>query len=150
MADGIPGGDELEDAPPVRAVRPIDLSGRFPTVENMTLTSLPNIPDAFVPLTGQEAAAALTEGAFALNSDEGHRKAGDKIVHTRSRMFGADWDLDEAVEFVQSASRVGWLPDLFMGHDLIAYRDGREIRFDVRIPVKGENALAEAAEMKAS
>ena len=98
------------------------------------MTSLPNIPAAFIPLTAEQAVTALTEGAFTLNEDETARKAGDKIVHTRSRMFGADWDVAAAVEFVSSADRVGWLPDLFMGHDLIAYRDGREIRFDLRRP----------------
>lgn len=100
----------------------------------MTLTSLPNIPTAFIPLTPEQASAALSDGAFTLNEDETARKAGDKIVHTRARIFGADWDLAAAIEFVSTADRVGWLPDLFMGHDLIAYRDGREIRFDIRRP----------------
>lgn len=101
----------------------------------MSISALPATAASFRPITVAEAVAALTEGAFTLTEDESSRKAGDRIVHARGSFTGADWDLAEAIEFVQAAGKVGWVPDTFLGHDLLAVSpQGARYRFDIRQP----------------
>lgn len=115
------------------AVR-VDLSGLPRTVTSMSITALPAPAAAFEQITADEAVAALTQGAFTITADESTRKAGDRIVHARGKFTGADWDLAEAIEFVREAEQVGWSPDRFMRHDLLAVGPNGQYRFDIRKP----------------
>ena len=58
---------------------------------------------------------------------------GRTIIHTLRGGFGADWDLESAIEFVRDAEEAHWI-DHLTGHDLAAVRDGRTVCFDVKRP----------------
>lgn len=54
---------------------------------------------------------------------------GRRLVHTMSNFLGADWDYNDAVEFIRSADRIGSRE--LMGHRG-ALKDGRWIGFAVK------------------
>lgn len=53
---------------------------------------------------------------------------GRRLVHTMAGSFGADWDYDDAVEFIRSADAIGLRE--FAGH-AGAHKDGKWIGFAV-------------------
>lgn len=62
-----------------------------------------------------------------------HLGPGIARIHTVAGGLGADWDLDAAIDYVENADEVWWVPNLFR-HDLAVKRDGRVVRFEARAP----------------
>jgi hypothetical protein len=58
---------------------------------------------------------------------------GTPTIHTMAGGFGADWSLEEAVEFIVEADECQWVQSIF-GHDLAATKDGRTVMFQVKKP----------------
>jgi hypothetical protein len=56
------------------------------------------------------------------------------VVHTFAGFIGADWDLEDAITFIERSDSIGWADNL-MGHDLVVVADRRRINFDVPAPV---------------
>jgi hypothetical protein len=52
------------------------------------------------------------------------------IIHTFNGMFGADWDVAEAVKFIRASERRGLVRQLF-GHNLAVQGDSGVVFFDV-------------------
>jgi hypothetical protein len=59
---------------------------------------------------------------------------GRRIVHTMAGAFGADWDYDEAVEFIRGADKVIRANGMAaaLGHGGAAYNNGRWVAFATR------------------
>lgn len=50
-------------------------------------------------------------------------------------MLGADWDLDDLIRALETATEIVWFDDFFMGHDLaIKTAGGRFLKFAVKRP----------------
>ena len=62
-----------------------------------------------------------------------HRGPGTPRIHTMAGGIGADWNLDAAIDFVENADEVWWIPNPF-DHDLLVTRRGRTVRFEARNP----------------
>lgn len=75
---------------------------------------------------------ALRKASWQNTDDDGH-PIGVRRIHTLAGGMGADWDLNGAVDFVASAEQVGWA-NSFMGHCLVAEKDGRLVQFEVPLP----------------
>lgn len=86
--------------------------------------------------TKEEAAQALRDAAYleVLEDDEREPRA---LVHTFAHgpgmALGADWDLPEAVAFVERADSLAWVQHP-LRHDLEVRADGRLLYFAVRRP----------------
>lgn len=78
------------------------------------------------PVEKSVAAAALRVGAF-ITEDA------SRIIHTRAGGLGADWDLDTALAFVESADEIVWVRSIFH-HDLAVRQGDRWVCFDVPQP----------------
>jgi hypothetical protein len=66
-----------------------------------------------------------------------HPGEGRMRIHTFGRMFGADWDLTSAEEFIRKSQRRAWV-DHPMRHELgVIGEDDRPIYFEVRRPTGG-------------
>lgn len=82
----------------------------------------------FIEIGKADAIAAVRDAAWVQYRSElatcGHpgcedHPGGVERIHTRSRHgIGADWDLDAAVAFIESAERCGWMVRA-IGHDLL-------------------------------
>lgn len=84
------------------------------------------------PVTKAAAATALRAAGFTIN--EGYENAGTTIVHTMRGSFGADWNLDSALAYVERAISIEWVPHL-LHHDLkVRVPDDRAVYFDVPRP----------------
>lgn len=97
-------------------------------------------------ISTQEALEAVRAAAWtqydSSNSTCGHRGCEDhpaewQRIHTQSRLgFGADWDLDEAERFIESAQKCAWVPSL-LGHELgVIGADGTTIYFGAKPPAE--------------
>ncbi len=102
----------------------------------------------FVEISKHDAITAVTTDSWTQERPElatcGHRGCEDhpggvQRIHTLSpKGLGADWDLTDAVAFIESSARCGWIVAGFsMGHDLlVADADGYRIRFEVKRPAE--------------
>lgn len=96
-------------------------------------------------LSRDEALTAVREAAWIQNDYEnatcGHRGCQEHPDESRRRIhslsehgFGADWDLDEAENFITGAVSGGWV-STFSGHCLrVVGDDGRVIYFEAKRP----------------
>lgn len=98
----------------------------------------------FIEIGKSDALAAVRAAAWLQYRAElstcGHRGCEDhpggvQRIHTQSRRgLGADWDLDAAVSFIESAVRCGWLVGAF-GHELaVIGPDNYLIYFEAKRP----------------
>lgn len=76
-------------------------------------------------LTKEDAAARLKGAAFVITV--GYEDAGRAIVHTFRGTFGAFWDLDSALAYVEQAINVLWVQ--------------HPMRHDLKVQVPGESAV---------
>jgi hypothetical protein len=102
----------------------------------------------FIEISQADAITAVRDASWIQYRPElatcGHRGCEDhpggvQRIHSLSvHGFGADWDVDEAVAFIESAQRCGWLVGPGMpGHDLaVVGADGRRMRFEAKRPVE--------------
>ena len=81
----------------------------------------------------QEAGDGSIRAADILAAIEGELGTSRTLIHCFLGGFGADWDLEGAVQLVREAEKVGWAPSIFR-HDLAALKDGKLYRFEVRAP----------------
>lgn len=98
-------------------------------------------------ISNEEALEAVRGAAWTEPADEkdttcghpgctDHPGEGRLRIHTYGRMFGADWDLTGAEEFIRTAKRCAWVEHM-MGHELgVIGADDRPIYFDVRRPAE--------------
>lgn len=102
----------------------------------------------FTEISKADAMAAVRSASWTQYRAElatcGHRGCEDhpggvQRIHSLSpRGFGADWDLTEAVEFIEASAQCGWLLSLLPGHDLVVVgADGRRMRFEAKRPTGG-------------
>lgn len=97
-------------------------------------------------LTAAEAKTLVQAAGYTVGGDPGSRRYGDPepatseqgeprtVIHVVTGMLrGADWDLTDALVFLDTAETIGWDRHI-VGHDLVAIGDGRTVRFDVRQP----------------
>jgi hypothetical protein len=62
---------------------------------------------------------------------------GVQRIHSLLGGFGADWDVDQVVPFIESAQRCGWLVGSLLGHELaVVGADGRRMRFEAKRPAE--------------
>ncbi len=106
-----------------------------------------NVVD-FIEISKPDAIAAVRAASWMQERAElatcGHRGCEDhpggvQRIHTLSpKGLGADWDLTEAVAFIESSDRCGWVVAGFsMSHDLLVVGpDGYRIRFEVKRPAE--------------
>lgn len=92
-------------------------------------------------ITKEEAIAALRKHAWTQRSDDvtcghpgcdDHRAEGRTVIHSILGGFGADWDLEDAINTVESARKVAWSSN-WMGHDLaVQNAEGKVVRFEAQ------------------
>lgn len=88
--------------------------------------------ETVIPIGRPDAIEALRACAFMTETIERiHTFAGAGVIH-----LGADWDLLDAIEFVETADRIYWTRHPFQ-HDLAVYGDGRLVFFDCKRPSDG-------------
>lgn len=86
-----------------------------------------------VDITKEEAAAAIRAAAHHYD-DPDSDAFGRTLIHTFAGPFGADWDLDAALQAVSKAERCGWV-DHILGHDLgIETAEGKVVLFQCKRP----------------
>jgi hypothetical protein len=59
--------------------------------------------------------------------------AGRKRIHCQMSFTGADWNLDQAIELVEKATKIAWV-DHRLSHDLAVMAEGCAHYFDVQRP----------------
>lgn len=100
----------------------------------------------FIEISKADAVAALRKASWTQYRDElstcGHTGCQDhpgsvERIHSTLSGLGADWDVEAAVAFIESAQRCGWLAGSLLGHDLaVVGADGRRVRFEAKRPVE--------------
>jgi hypothetical protein len=58
---------------------------------------------------------------------------GRKRIHCQMSFTGADWNLDQAIELVEKATKIAWV-DHRLSHDLAVMAEGCAHYFDVQRP----------------
>ena len=81
-------------------------------------------------ITKEEAAKAVRERAFTI-TDQDSSDFGRTIIHSFLGMFGADNDLDSALENISKADEIAWTDDMF-GHDLAVKVGDKVWRYDIK------------------
>jgi hypothetical protein len=98
----------------------------------------------FAEISKADAIAAVHAASWVQYRSElatcGHRGCEDhpggvQRIHSMLGGFGADWDVDDVVLFIETAERCGWLEGSFLGHQLaVVGADGRRMRFEANRP----------------
>lgn len=89
------------------------------------------------PVEKETAKTLAREAAFTETTEDG--EPGRTLIHSfavgSGFALGADWDLDEVLEFIDAADEVAWVDGPgALGHELAVRGDGRVRLFQVKRP----------------